>query len=214
MVIVEEYEYVPKTPWITYILIVLNALVFLAELADPQVVYKYSLVPILAVQNQNLHTLVTHMFLHADILHIFMNMYALWVFGDDCENMFGRTAFLVFYLICGIFAGVFHSYLSVFVFGGGNIPSLGASGAIFGVIAAYAFLFPRRPLRIWSYYGVFRVRALHFALFYVLIETLYAIMLGPYGGVAHTAHVGGFIAGIVMTFILKLTILRKREIPP
>ena len=214
MVIMEEYEYVPKTPWITYMLIFLNALVFLAELADPQIVYKYSLVPILVVQGQNLNTLVTHMFLHAGIIHIFLNMYALWVFGDDCENIFGRMTFLTFYLVCGIFAGIFHSYLSVFVFGGGSIPCLGASGAIFGVIAAYALLFPRRPLRIWSYYGVFRVRALHFALFYALIETLYAIMLGPYGGVAHTAHVGGFIAGTVMTLMLKLTILRGKELPP
>lgn len=214
MVIREEYEYVPQTPWITHILIGLNVFIFFVELSEPQIVYRYSLVPLLVLQGQALYTLVTHMFLHADFFHIFSNMYALWVFGDDCESVFGRKAFLTFYLICGIFAGLFHSLFSVYIFGGGDIPSLGASGAIFGVIAAYAFLFPKRPLRLWFYYGVIRVKALTFALLYALIETLYAIFLGPYGGVAHTAHVGGFIAGVVMTFILKFTILRGKEIPP
>jgi len=214
MVIVEEYEYVPRTPWITYILIGLNVFIFFTELLDPQIVFRYSLVPLLILQGQALYTLVTHMFLHADFIHIFSNMYALWVFGDDCESVFGRKTFLTFYLICGMFAGLFHSLFSVYIYGGGDIPSLGASGAIFGVIAAYAFLFPKRPLRLWFYYGVIRVKALTFALFYALIETLYAIFLGPYGGVAHTAHVGGFIAGVAMTFVLKFIILRGKEIPP
>jgi len=69
-------------------------------------------------------------------------------------------------------------------------------------------------LRIWAYYGVIRVKALTFALFYALVETLYAIFLGPYGGIAHTAHVGGFTTGVIMTFILKFTVLRGKEIPP
>ena len=214
MVITEEYEYVPTTPWVTYILIGLNVIIFFMELLDPQIVYRYSLIPVFVLQGQALYTLVTHMFLHADFIHIFSNMYALWVFGDDCESVFGRKTFIIFYLVCGVFAGLFHSYFSVYVFGGGDIPCLGASGAIFGVIAAYAFLFPRRPLRIWAYYGVIRVKALTFALFYALVETLYAIFLGPYGGIAHTAHVGGFTTGVIMTFILKFTVLRGKEIPP
>jgi len=128
-------------------------------------------------------------------------MYALLVFGNDVESAFGRMGFLLFYLISGFGATVFNAVLTVTLTPAASaIPGIGASGAIFGIMAAYAILFPKRMIYTFTGYFLIRIRAIYFILLYATIETLYAISsasIGEFGGVAHLAHIGGFITGLI-----------------
>lgn len=184
----------------TYLLIVVNILVFLVGLSNPDyyvsIIYDYGLIPVHVLQGKNLFTLVTSMFLHADFLHLGMNMLFLLIAGGGCERAMGSSRFLVFYLACGVFSGLFHAYLNI----AGNIPAIGASGAIFGVLAAFAILFPFRWLV--SLFGMIPipVPAIIFVFITVLVETAY-VASGVVENIAHTAHIGGFLAGVFLTLL-------------
>ena len=184
----------------TYLLIVVNILVFLLRLSNPdyyaRIIYDYGLIPVHVLQGKNLFTLVTSMFLHADFLHLGMNMLFLLITGGGCERAMGSSRFLVFYLACGVFSGLFHAYLNI----AGSIPTIGASGAIFGVLAAFAILFPFRWLV--SLFGMIPVPvpAIIFVFITVLVETAY-VASGVVENVAHTAHIGGFLAGVFLTLL-------------
>ncbi len=188
------------TEWI----IIINVIVFIIEMfAYVPMILWLSLIPAFVFQGIQLWRLITHMFLHADFLHIFFNMYALYVFGKDVESTFGRNYFLILYFGSGLAGALFFSFMAVYFYKTPLVFSLGASAAVFGVMAAYAFLFPNRRLMIWFGFVVIRTRAKYFALGYAILELLRAIFLGPYGGVAYAAHVGGFIFGVLITFYLK-----------
>ncbi|MFX1486619.1 MAG: rhomboid family intramembrane serine protease [Promethearchaeota archaeon] len=219
-------------PIVTYSIILINIIVYIFENLDLGTylfaVNNYGLRPAEIMSGQNLITLLSSMFLHAGIyegyyglLHIFMNMYILFIFGDDAEGIFGSPLFLTFYLFCGIIAGLFHSAITVlFLPGMANIPTIGASGAIFGVMAAYALAFPKRRLMMFMYYYPVQLPALAAVAFLVAIEVMYSIFsitLGLSVSIANTAHVGGFIAGAAFTLIFKLTgrgpWKEKKELP-
>jgi len=147
-------------------------------------------------------TLLTSMFMHGGLAHIFGNMLYLWIFGDNLENTMGHLRYLIFYLVCGIIAGLSHVFTTV-VFGGNPyLPSLGASGAISGVLAGYLLLFPRRRVRVIVFRTVQEVTAIWaigiwFA--FQLISGLGVLGSGSQeGGVAYAAHIGGFIAGLIL----------------
>jgi membrane associated rhomboid family serine protease len=125
-----------------------------------------------------------------------MNMLFLLISGDGCERAMGSLRFLVFYLACGVIAGLFHVYMNQ----ASSTPCIGASGAIFGVLAAFAILFPFRWLI--SLFGLFPVPvpAIIFVFLTILIETAY-VASGEVTYVAHTAHVGGFLAGVFLTLL-------------
>jgi hypothetical protein len=127
---------------VTYLIIIVNIIVFLTSLPNPksynQLIQTYGLVPVQIMGGKNLFTLVTSMFLHSDIIHIGLNIFFQFVTGDAVERELGSSRFFALYLACGIIAGLFHSYLN----STSSIPTIGASGAIFGVIAAFAILFP------------------------------------------------------------------------
>jgi len=186
-----------KFSGITYLLVTTNLLVYFLELRNPNYyIMKYGLVPALIVNGKNLHALLTSMFLHGSIIHLILNMLVLLFVGDDCERSIGSARFLAFYLISGIFAGLFHSYLNI----GSYVPTIGASGAIFGVLAAYAVLFPFR--RVIAFFGFIPIPlpAIVFVFLLVFMETTYAVSGGlPY--VAHTAHLGGFISGVFLALL-------------
>lgn len=211
------------TPYVNYIIIGLNILVFvfLQGLGGNDAFsYAFSLVPkeittgidivspqIINVGGQTAQiqhyaapfgvyfNFLSSMFMHGDIMHIFGNMLFLWIFGDNIENLIGHVRYVVFYLVCGIAAALAQVVLSP----DSIIPMLGASGAISGVLGAYMLLFPTR-----------RVRALIFQIYttvpaYVALGLWigYQILLGYLtpsgnGGVAYAAHIGGFIAGLVL----------------
>jgi len=154
---------------------------------------------------RSLYTLISSAFLHGDWFHLIGNMYFLYIFGDDAEDIMGRVTFIVFYLFCAVVASVFFGLVTIVTanltgdFALLAIPAVGASGAIFGVLAAYAIFFPNRMLVIpgWG-----KVPAKFYILIYAVMETIYIIM-GSGSNVAHAAHVGGFIAGVFFVFIFK-----------
>ena len=147
-------------------------------------------------------TLLTSMFMHGGWAHLFGNMLFLWIFGDNLENVMGRGRYLIFYLLCGLIASLAHVFTTV-AFGGNQlVPSLGASGAISGVLGGYILLFPRRRVKVIMFSMLTEVPAmvalgLWFA--FQLISGLGVLGSGSQeGGVAYAAHIGGFIAGLVL----------------
>jgi membrane associated rhomboid family serine protease len=152
-------------------------------------------------------TLITSMFLHGGLLHIASNMLYLFIFGDNVEDRLGHFRFLVFYLLCGIVAGITH----IVVNANSDVPSIGASGAIAGVLAAYLRLFPHAQVRTLIFIGplvlVPRIAAAFLIIFWFATQFLSGIMsLGATNetsGVAVWAHIGGFIAGLILLEVFR-----------
>lgn len=136
--------------------------------------------------------LVTYMFMHANFMHLFFNMFALWMFGMELENLWGSKKFLFYYLMCGAAAGLCHLFISPMF--GPSAPTVGASGSIYGVLVAFGLLFPDRPIFI---YFLFPIKAKFFVLIYMVIEL---ISVGNSDGIAHFAHLGGALAGFIYLF--------------
>ncbi len=132
---------------------------------------------------------VTYMFLHGGIFHIFFNMIVLWMFGAALESTWGSRRFVLFYFICGIGAGL----LNALVTPSSMVPIVGASGAIYGLLMAFAILFPNQLIYIW---GILPVKAKYFVIVIGLIEFLTALAASQ-SGIAHVAHLGGMFFGLV-----------------
>jgi rhomboid family protein len=202
------------TPFINYFLIVLNTIIFLFEWSLPPrvltgFVYQFGFTPthVNAWLTGQLHAdavvipLFTSMFLHASWLHLIFNMWFLWIFGDNVEDRLGHFKYLVFYLLSGLGADFTHYLLNI----NSDIPSLGASGAIAGVLGAYFLLFPSARVFTWVF-GIFFFWLpawLWLGLWFVgqflsgaATAITYSHETG--GGVAVWAHVGGFIAGMLL----------------
>ncbi|HKR02587.1 MAG TPA: rhomboid family intramembrane serine protease [Pyrinomonadaceae bacterium] len=154
-------------------------------------------------------TLLTSMFMHGGWMHLLGNMLFLWIFGDNLENAMGRIRYLIFYLATGLIASLAHVF-STFAFGDNPyIPSLGASGAISGVLGGYLVLFPRRQVRVIVMRMLTSVPAIvAVGLWFVLqlVQAFGVIAAGPQsgGGVAFMAHIGGFVAGLVLVKLFTL----------
>ncbi len=153
-------------------------------------------------------TLVTSMFIHENLLHIGANLLFLWVFGDNVEDQLGRLRFLLFYLLCGIGA----AFSQIVIDPSSRVPAIGASGAISGVLAAYLVLFPRSQVRtlllIGPFFTITRISAVFLIGFWILLQVvtgLFTLGFGSEtgGGVAYFAHIGGFIAGLILVFIFR-----------
>ena len=192
-----------SVPLVTYALIALNVLFFFVELSGGDAfITKWAFVPsrFLANPGADFLTIFTSMFMHAGWVHLGGNMLYLWIFGDNVEDRFGRVKFLVFYLLCGIAATFAQLAFSI----GSNIPNLGASGAIAGVLGAYILLFPRARVSVLMGRGVIPMSALVVIGFWIVLQLFSGIgsitAAADTGGVAYMAHIGGFIAGFVLTF--------------
>ncbi len=192
-------------PVVTYALIALNILFFFVELSGGEAfIEKWAFVPsrFLANPAADFPTLFTSMFMHAGWLHLGGNMLYLWIFGDNVEDNFGHLKFIIFYLLCGLaatFAQLVFSLRS-------NVPNLGASGAIAGVLGAYILLFPRGQVRVLQGQQVIPMPALIvIGLWFVLqfFSGIGSIANAAQGGVAYMAHIGGFIAGLVLSFLFR-----------
>ncbi len=147
-------------------------------------------------------TLITNIFMHGGLAHIFGNMLFLWIFGDNIENRLGHLRYLIFYLVCGILASLAHVYSTAMLGGNLLIPTLGASGAISGILGAYILLFPKKRVSVIVFYFITDVPAvMAIGLWFVfqLISGLGLLGAGAQGGgVAYGAHIGGFIAGMIL----------------
>jgi len=193
-------------PVVTYALIALNVLFFFVELMGGDAfIETWAFIPsrFLANPGGDFLTIFTSMFMHAGWLHIGGNMLYLWIFGDNVEDRFGHLRYLGFYLLCGIAATFAQLAFSM----GSSIPNLGASGAIAGVLGAYIVLFPRRNVRVMVGSGVSQMPALIVIGLWFVLQLFSGIgsiaATADTGGVAYMAHIGGFIAGVVLAFILR-----------
>jgi membrane associated rhomboid family serine protease len=192
-------------PLVTYALIILNVLFFLVELnGGDAFIMKWAFVPsrFLANPAGDFQTIFTSMFMHAGWLHLGGNMLYLWIFGDNVEDRFGHGKFIIFYLLCGVAATFAQLAFST----GSNVPNLGASGAIAGVLGSYILMFPQGSVRVLQGQQVIQVSALIVIGLWIVLQLfsgIGSIAGAAGGGVAYMAHVGGFIAGFVLTFVFR-----------
>lgn len=214
MVLEAERDKIPFfKQYFSVIILVANILVFIWQMLDPagQIHIEYAFVPADFFAGRNWWTLITSMFMHGDIVHIFMNMWFFLVITDNCEHAMGHFLYLITYFISGICGSLLHavSTLIIPIAGFDTIPSLGASGAIFGLMGVYLILYPGNKFYMPSVTGMSmrRVSAGYFILTYFITELIYAIisLMDPFGAgqTAHFAHVGGFIAGAIIAGIYK-----------
>jgi membrane associated rhomboid family serine protease len=202
-----------ETPVVTYLLIAVNVIVYLVmALAGPEaqeaIVARYAMVPAHFADGVTLAdvlTIFTSMFMHAGLAHIGGNMIYLWIFGDNVEDRIGHFQYLMFYLVGGVVASLTHLATNW----GSELPTVGASGAIAAVLGAYLVLFPATGIATWvpigRFYHLTTVPAaivLGFWFIYQLFEGLMSFGGADVGGVAFWAHVGGFVAGIVMVKLM------------
>ncbi|HEY1113212.1 MAG TPA: rhomboid family intramembrane serine protease [Chitinophagaceae bacterium] len=160
-------------------------------------------------------TLLTSMFMHGGLAHLGGNMLYLWIFGDNLENAMGHGRYLVFYLLCGILASLSHVFSTAYFGQNEMIPSLGASGAISGVLGGYMLVYPARAIHVWVLFGIMSVPAfLAVGLWFVfqVVNGMGALGGEEAGGVAYAAHIGGFIAGMLLVkFFVRPEYLTRRR---
>lgn len=200
-----------RLPLVTWTLVGINGLVFLLELSRGEpFITLWSFIPLrfLADPLGNVITLFTSMFMHAGWLHLLGNMLYLIIFGDNVEDRFGHFKFLIFYLLCGVLAMLTQTFFAPAT----TIPNLGASGAIAGVLGAYLVLFPGRRVRILVLAWIVNMPALVVIGGWILLQFLNSTAsTASGGGVAYMAHIGGFISGLLLTFLFRG---RQRTLPP
>jgi membrane associated rhomboid family serine protease len=207
-----------RVPIITILLILINAAVFvytdILGFGTEQFVYHWAVIPVNIVtfggySDQGalsaISTMFTSQFLHAGLLHIASNMLFLWIFGNNVEDRFGSVFFTFFYLICGAAAAM----AQVMGDPSSQVPMLGASGAVAGVMGAYLLMFPRAEVLtlIWI---IFFIRMIWLPAYFIILYWIaiqifsQVIFRGQQGGVAYLAHIGGFAAGIVLYLVYRM----------
>lgn len=198
-------------PVVTYALIALNVLVFFMELSQGSAfIRQWSVVPRQLVANpmEEFPTIFTSMFMHGGWMHLLGNMLFLWIFGDNVEDRLGRVKYLGFYLVCGIAA----TLAQVAVSAESTIPNLGASGAISGVLGAYLVLFPKGQVRVLMLGRVVAMPALVVIGLWIVLQLINGMgsitQSAQTGGIAYMAHIGGFVAGLVLAYIFSGKSLR------
>lgn len=202
-------------PIINYALIAANVAVFLYQVTLPPNAYKAflmanAMIPMRIPQflagymgfKMAFYPMFTSMFLHGGLMHLLGNMLFLYVFGDNVEDYFGHLSYLLFYLVCGIGSGLIHSLFNLT----SSLPALGASGAISGVMGAYAVLFPRARVLMLFFVFLVPVPAYFVLGYWFLLQFLSGI--GEFGasasgGVAWWAHIGGFLMGMVIALMVR-----------
>ena len=164
---------------------IIMGIVFLLQMfITREIDFYFGLIPLLVWKKYFLWQLFTYIFLHGGFSHIFFNLLALWMFGGELENYWGSKKFLFYFFFCGIGAGIFTVLFS-------SYPVIGASGAIYGILLAYGWLFPNRPILI---YFLFPIPAKYMVIIFGLIE-LFSSSSGSGGGIAHLTHLGGLVFG-------------------
>jgi membrane associated rhomboid family serine protease len=230
MIPIKDYPGERRTfPWVMLTILVLNVLAFVFELGVgdtnslDNLFLAAGIVPVEFTRGALVGpspplgmpwtTLFTSMFLHGGLLHIASNMLYLFIFGDNVEDRLGHVRFLIFYFLCGLAAGITHIVANA----GSSLPSIGASGAIAGVLAAYLVLFPHAQVRTLIFLGPFilvpRIAAAFLIIFWFITQFISSITsLGATtessGGVAVWAHVGGFVAGLILVQFMRPRVRR------
>jgi len=189
-----------RFPFVNFLFIIVNVVVFVLSLSAFEFfINTYGFKP----AEFSVLTLFTSMFLHGGIAHIFGNMWFLYVFGDNVEDKFGHFKYIIFYILSGIAASISHFLLNI----NSDIPAVGASGAISGVLGAYLVLFPRVRVYVTGGFGhVGKVSAWFMLGIWFLFQLISGTfsLFGAQGGIAFFAHIGGFVFGVIFAFVYKL----------
>jgi membrane associated rhomboid family serine protease len=212
-------------PVVTLALIAVNVLVFLWQMTQgggfERAIKAYGTIPFEITHGQDIGTpgphpiyltLLTSMFMHANWMHLGGNMLFLWIFGDNLEDQMGRAKYVLFYLICGLAA----SAAQILVSPDSQLPGIGASGAIAGVLGGYLLLFPQAHVRTLGRFGVYEVPAWMMLGFWILTQVLAGMAQWggrEVGGVAYAAHIGGFVTGLVLVKLFAAPAGRSIRVP-
>jgi membrane associated rhomboid family serine protease len=196
-------------PVVTYTLIALNVLFFLVELSGgDEFVKQWAFIParFSAAPASDAVTILTSMFMHGGWMHLFGNMLFLWIFGDNVEDRFGHLQFLLFYLLVGLVATLAQFALAPH----SSLPNLGASGAIAGVLGAYILMFPQSRVNVLLFRQIVAMPAIIVIGLWIAIQLFSGVgsiahtgETADVGGVAYMAHIGGFFAGFLLTFLFR-----------
>ena len=208
-------------PTVTYFLIGLCVLVFLAQLSSQsyktgQLFYSYGLIPSVLMGHKELPldlyaipafaTIFSSMFMHGGFMHIIGNMLYMWIFADNIEDDLGHTKFIIFYLLSGVGAAM----TQVLIDTHSQIPMVGASGAIGGVLGAYLINHPKARVLVLIPFGFFsqliKIRALYVLGFWFILQ-----FISQGGGVAYAAHIGGFVSGMILILFFNKGIKKKEK---
>lgn len=225
--IADDNKGISGPAYVTWALLAINIVVFMLQLSDDSITSGWSMIPreittgvdlvdtqIVTIGGKE-HpvpqapgppiiyvTLLSHMFMHGGFGHIFGNMLYLWIFGDNVEHRFGHFLFFVFYIISGLVAALAQLMVSP----DGVVPNLGASGAIWGILGAYVVLFPRNKVKAIIFYMIVSIPAVFVIGLWAALQIYQGIGSAgnaQLGGVAHLAHIGGLVAGLVMGFVAR-----------
>jgi len=209
-----------KIPVVTIVLIIINALVYYYQsfiVADSiQFIYAFGLIPYELSQSVDLIpygpspiylTVITSMFMHGGFVHLFGNMLYLWIFGNNIEDYLGKLGFTAFYFLAGVLAAIGQILVSP----QSNVPMIGASGAVAGVLGAYFVLFPKSRITTLIFFGFFirliKMPALFVLGLWIVFQLFYGLsnlsLQGANSGVAWFAHIGGFVGGIILIKLFK-----------
>jgi rhomboid family protein len=187
------------TPVVKNLMIIMGSVFLIQMFITRWIDFYFGLIPLMVWKKYFLWQLFTYIFLHGGLSHILFNLLALYMFGGELENYWGSKKFLRYFLYCGIGAGICTVIFSPYQF----VPVIGASGAIYGILLAFGWLFPNRPILI---YFLFPIPAKYFVIIFGLIE-LFSSMQGTGGGVAHLTHLGGLVFGI---FYMAYPVIRQK----
>jgi len=216
-----------RKPYVTWALVAVNVVVFLFLFFQPELQYDYfyiyGAIPSDILQGKNLWTLVTHMFLHADMWHIIGNMVFLWVFGDNVEDTFGHWKYLAFYLVGGILAEFTHIASALIseqinLVQELSVPTIGASGAIAAVLGAYILLFPNARIKTVVYIlyiiSFSSIPAYYYLGFWFVYQVLMGLgsFIGVSSSVAFWAHIGGFAFGMAVINVVGVERMRRQHL--
>ena len=211
-------------PYVTIALITLCCLLFIWQLSlgsdGRKAIFALGIIPTSLLQDTPLPTnlrwvspemtLLTSMFLHGGFMHLAGNMLYLWIFGDNIEDILGKPVFLLFYFICGIVAALSQALPNP----SSQIPMIGASGAISGVLGAYVVFFPKKKIKVAIPFGFFlqilRLPAYVVLIFWFVLQLINGANAGSGGGIAFGAHIGGFVAGVVLAPMLAVMTRKKK----
>ena len=189
-----------EIPYITYGLIVTNILLYTINYFTGDSLNNiFAFVPKNFLLGIEPWTIITHQFMHGGWGHLLGNMWFLIIFGDNIEATIGKGRYIIFYLLCGVIAALSHMAFNI----DSVIPTVGASGAISGILGAYIVLYPKNKISTIIPFGfirIYKVEALYYLIIWFALQLIFNLT-DPYGGVAYMAHLGGFVGGAILILL-------------
>ena len=227
MIPLKDDNPISSRPIVTYFLIGLCILIFLIQLNSQsyktgQLFYSYGLIPSVLMGHDQLPmdlyavpaymTIFSHMFMHGGWMHLIMNMLFMWVFADNIEDNLGSRNFIIFYILCGIGAAMAHVLMDTH----SQIPMIGASGAISGVLGAYIINHPKARILVlipFFFIIIIKIRALYVLGYWFVLQFINSYTVSSQGGgVAYAAHIGGFVSGMILILFFNKKTKRKTKV--